>query len=119
METDELARCARRWADAAWVRGWYGHAVDVLDHAIRLDPDGYKLYRKRGTFYLLCPDSTVQDTVQGIADLMRACELSDWRDDLVRWVADLLTEKGYKAEAKELVWELTERARKAADTNAP
>jgi hypothetical protein len=113
-ERDELARYARRWADVAWAQGWYEHAVEVLDHAIRLQPDGYKLYRKRGTFYLLCPDSKLQDTEQGIADLLKACELSDWREDMVQWIADLLNEHGYKAEAREIMWEFTERVRKAS-----
>ena len=46
---------------------------------------------------------------QGFIDLRRACELSGWRDDLVRWVADLLTDNGDPLRAKELVRELVER----------
>jgi hypothetical protein len=113
-ERDELARRARRWADAAWAQGWHAHAIDVLDRAIRVDPRGYKLYRKRGAFYLVCPDATVRDTVQGIADLLKACELSGWEEEVARWVADLLTEYGYKAEAREVLWEFGEHGRKSA-----
>jgi hypothetical protein len=113
-DRDELTRHARRWADAAWVQGWHQHAIEVLDHAIRLHPEGFKLYRKRGAFYLLCPDAKVRDEEQGISDLLRACELSNWREDTVHWIADLLTENGRTAEAKEVLWEFTERARKSA-----
>ncbi len=104
-----FTRHARRWADAAWVRGWHAHALDVLDHAIRLDPANYKLYRKRGVFHLTCPDATVRDEEQGFADLRRACELSGWRDDVVRWVADVLTRNGDPLWAKEVMRELAER----------
>jgi hypothetical protein len=107
---DEMTRNARRWADAAWIQGWHAHAIEVLDHAIKLYPKGYKLYRKRGAFYLLCPDPTVQDTEQGIADLKQACKLSGWRDDLVRWASELLEDNGYKSEAKALMRELTKRS---------
>jgi hypothetical protein len=107
---DPFTRNARRWADTAWVRGWHAHALDVLDHAIRIDPDNFKLFRKRGMFHLLCPDSTVRDEEQGFLDLRRACELSDWRDDLVRWVADVLIRIGDKARANELLRELAHRA---------
>jgi hypothetical protein len=103
---------ARRWADAAWARGWHAHAIEVLDHAIRLTPNGYKLYRKRGAFYLVCPDPKVRDEEQGFADLWEACEHSGWREDLVRWVTELLTDNGHPAEAKEIMWELSERIRK-------
>ena len=109
---DDLAvftRHARRWADAAWVRGWHAHALDVLDHAIRLDPDNFKLYRKRGVFHLTCPDATVRDEEQGFMDLRRACELAGWRDDVTRWVADVLTLNGDPLRAKEVMRELAER----------
>src|SRR5690554_6218196 len=96
-ERDELTRHARRWADVAWGRGWYEHAIDVLDRAVELNPDNFKLYRKRGAFLLMCPDPTVRDDVQGAADLRRACELSNWRDDLVRWAAELMTHNGEPA----------------------
>jgi hypothetical protein len=42
---DAPSRFARRWADAG-AGGW--HALDVLDHAIRINPDDFKLFRKRG-----------------------------------------------------------------------
>ena len=98
-----FTRHARRWADAAWVRGWHAHALDVLDHAIRLDPDNFKLYRKRGVFHLTCPDPTVRDEEQGFADLRRACELSGWRDDVARWVAEVLTGNGDALRSKEIM----------------
>ena len=77
-----LTRHARRWADAAWVRGWYAHAVAVLDKAVELDPTCYKLNRKCGAFLLLCPDATVRDAEEGVADLRRACVLAGWREDV-------------------------------------
>ena len=104
---DVFTRHARRWADAAWERGWHAHALDVLDHAIRLDPDDFKLFRKRGVFHLVCPDPTVRDEEQGFVDLRRACELAAWRDDLVRWVADVLTRTGDAHRANELLRELS------------
>ena len=112
-DPNALTRAARRWADAAWERGWHAHALDVLDHAIRLDPANVKLYRKRGVFHLVCPDPTVRDEEQGFADLRRACELSGWRDDVVRWVAEALTRNGDAHRANELLRELTERSREA------
>ena len=82
-DPDAFTRHARRWADAAWERGWHAHALDVLDHAVRLHPADWKLYRKRGAFCLLCPDPALRDPQQGYADLRRACELAGWPDDLV------------------------------------
>jgi Flp pilus assembly protein TadD len=113
-ESDEVARSARRWADAAWQRGLYAHAIDVLDHAIRLCPTDFKLYRKRGAFCLLCPDPDVRDEHQGVTDLRRACELSGWRDDLVRWAAETLADAGYRAEARDLLRELPGHGPRAA-----
>ena len=108
-DPDAFTRSARRWADAVWVRGWHAHALDVLDHAIRLDPANFKLYRKRGVFHLLCPDRAVRDEEQGFADLRRACELSGWRDDLVRWVVEVLTRNGDLIRAKEIMRDRAER----------
>jgi hypothetical protein len=117
-DRDAPSRHARRWADAAWVQGWHAHALDVLDHAIRLDPENFKLYRKRGVFHLLCPDPTVRDEEQGFADLRRACELSGWRDDVVQWVAEVLTRNGNVAHAKEITRELAERGRETGGDEA-
>jgi hypothetical protein len=108
-DSDELSRRARRWADVAWAQGWHAHAIDVLDRALELKPDCFKLYRKRGAFYLLCPDATIRDDEQAYADLRRACELSDWRDDLARWVIELLTRNGDVVQAKEMKRELAKR----------
>src|SRR5687767_14428958 len=79
------------------------HAFDVLDHAIRLDPDDFKLFRKRGAFHLICPDPWLQDLGRGFADLRRACELSGWRVDLVEWASGLLAEFGDERRAEELL----------------
>lgn len=97
-----FARTARRWADAAWVRGWHAHALDVLDHALWLAPDDFKLFRKRGAFYLLSPDPWLRDADRGFSDLRRACELCGWRADLVGWAAELLAECGAGALAEAL-----------------
>ena len=105
----DVSRAARRWADAAWADGWHAHALDVLDHAILLDPEDFKLFRKRGAFHLVCPDPWLRDAVRGFADLRRACELSGWRGDLVEWAAALLAECGDGPRAEELL----ERARAA------
>ena len=114
-----FSRHARRWADAAWADGWHTHALDVLDHAIRLDPDDFKLFRKRGAFHLVCPDPWLRDRERGFADLRRACELSGWRGDLVGWAIELLATYGDGAHAEELL----ELARQAApeddDRSAP
>lgn len=110
-DLDELTRHARRWADVVWEKGWHSHAIDVLDRAIELNPECYKLYRKRGALYLSCPDSTIRDEVQGVADLRKACELAGWRNDLTRWVIGLLVEHGFKSEAKSLVKEHQKHAR--------
>src|SRR5262249_4691011 len=91
---------ARRWADVAWGRGWHEHALEVIDRAIELNPDSFKLYRKRGAFYLLCPDAKVQDSEQAVADLRKACDLNGWREDLVKWVVQLLKDRGEVAAAK-------------------
>jgi hypothetical protein len=107
-ELDAYSRFARRWADAAWAGGWHAHALDVLDHAIRLNPGDFKLFRKRGSFHLLCPDPWLRDARRGFADLRRACELCGWRADVSAWVAELLAECGEGAE------ELLELARQAA-----
>ena len=107
-----LTRYARRWADAAWVQGWHAHAINVLDRAIELNPACYKLHRKRGVFLLLCPDQTVRDEEQAFADLRCACELSGWRDDLVRWVIALLTDNGDVPQANAIARELAARGRK-------
>ncbi len=118
MPPDDRAaftRNARRWADAAWERGWHAHALDVLDHAIRFDADDFKLFRKRGAFNLLCPDSTVRDEEQGFSDLRRACELSGWRDELVRWAAEMLADIGDKQRANELLRERQRRSGEAAE----
>lgn len=111
-DQDELVRHARRWADVAWNQGWHAHAIEVLDRALELHPADFKLYRKRGAFYLLCPDQKVRDEEQGIADLRRACELSDWREDVVRWVAGLLKSNGDIGPAKEIMRELSQRSKK-------
>lgn len=103
----DISRSARRWADAAWADGWHAHAFDVLDHAIRLNPDDFRLFRKRGAFHLICPDPWLQDLGRGFTDLLRACELSGWRRDLVEWASGLLAEFGDARRAEELL----ERAR--------
>jgi hypothetical protein len=108
-DLDAYSRFARRWADAAWAGGWHAHALDVLDHAIRLNPDDIKLFRKRGSFHLICPDPWLRDARRGFADLRRACELCGWRPDVAAWVAELLAECG--GEGAE---ELLELARQAA-----
>lgn len=113
-ERDEMTRNARRWADVAWAQGWYAHAIDVLDKAIELSPRSYKLYRKRGAFYLLCPDPKIHDDEQGVADLRRACELVSWREDFVHWVTGFLSENGEPAAAKEIAREQAKRTRKPA-----
>jgi hypothetical protein len=100
---DLSSRYARRWADAAWAGGWHAHALDVLDHAIHLDPEDFKLFRKRGAFHLLCPDPWLRDPRRGSADLRRACELCGWRADLVEWAAGLLEECGEGGRAEELL----------------
>ena len=99
----EFSRSARRWADAAWADGWHAHALDVLDHAIRLDPDNFKLFRKRGAFHLICPDPWLRDRERGFTDLLRACELAEWRGDLVEWASGLLAEFGNERRAEELL----------------
>ncbi len=106
-----LTRHARRWADAAWVEGWYAHAIDVLDRAIELNPTCYKLHRKRGVFLLLCPDPTVRDEEQAFGDLRRACDLSGWKQDVVQWVIELLTRNGDMPQANELTREFAARSR--------
>jgi Flp pilus assembly protein TadD len=111
-DQDELVRHARRWADVAWNQGWHAHALEVLDRAIKLNPTDYKLYRKRGAFYLLCPNQKVRDEEQGIADLRLACELSGWREDVARVVVELLKRNGDKGPAKEIMRELAERSKK-------
>ena len=116
-DPNAFTRHARRWADAAWVRGWHDHALDVLDHAIRIDPDNFKLYRKRGVFNLTCPDPTVRDAEQGFADLRRACELAGWRDDLVRWVVEVLTRNGDGRRANEIMRERAERGQRPTDSD--
>jgi hypothetical protein len=98
---DASSRFARRWADAAWAGGWHAHALDVLGHAIRLNPDDFKLFRKRGALHLICPD--LRDAARGFADLRRACELSGWRPDLAGWAAELLEECGDGARAGQLL----------------
>jgi Flp pilus assembly protein TadD len=113
-DLDAQTRSARRWADTAWEQGWYEHAIDVIDWALRLHPNAYKLYRKRGAFYLTCPDSTLRDEEQGAADLRRACELSGWREDLVRWVVGVLMENGDIAHAKEITREYAKHSRNKA-----
>jgi len=114
-DREAVSRHARRWADAAWVRGWHAHALDVLDHAVRFHPDCFKLFRKRGVFYLVCPDPTVRDEEQGASDLRRACELSGWREDLVQWVAGILSENGDPIRAKELLRQLAEQDKEATE----
>ena len=99
----DFSRSARRWADAAWADGWHAHAFDVLDHAIRLDPDDFKLFRKRGAFHLICPDPWLQDLGRGFTDLRRACELAGWRGDLVEWASGLMAEFGDARRAEELL----------------
>ena len=115
----DFSRSARRWADAAWADGWHAHALDVLDHAIWLNPDDFKLFRKRGACHLLCPDPCLRDDARGFADLLRACELSDWREDVVRWAAAVLTESGYADRADELLAELARRGEEADGADPP
>lgn len=110
-DRDEMTRHARRWADVAWGRAWYTHAIEVLEKAIELNPNSFKLYRKRGAFYLLCPDSTIRDSEQAVMDLRKACKLANWREDVVRWVAELLSRNGEVAHAKEIMRELAKRDR--------
>jgi hypothetical protein len=112
-EREEQTRYARRWADVAWAREWHAHAIEVLDRAIELNPDSFKLYRKRGAFYLLCPDATVQDSEQAVADLRKACDLAGWREDFVRWVVDLLRNSGEVTAAKEFVRDFPKRSPRA------
>ncbi len=106
-----LTRHARRWADAAWVEGWYAHAIDVLDRAIELHPTCFKLHRKRGVFLLLCPDPTVRDEEQAFGDLRHACALAGWREGVVHWVIGLLTKNGDLPQANEIARELAARGR--------
>jgi Flp pilus assembly protein TadD len=111
----EMTRRARRWADVAWGQGWYRHAIEVLDCAVELDPGSFKLYRKRGAFYLLCPDPTIRDEEQAFADLRKACELTNWRGEVVRWVAALLARNGDVSQAKTFMRELSKRQRAARE----
>jgi hypothetical protein len=111
-DQEELTRYARRWADVVWNQGWYAHAIDVLDKAIELHPAGFKLHRKRGAFYLLCPDPKVRDEEQGIVDLRQACELSGWREEVVRWVVSFLLDNGEPGPAKDIQREFAERGKK-------
>ncbi len=107
-----LTRHARRWADAAWVQGWYAHAIDVLDRAVELHPACFKLRRKRGAFLLLCPDPTVRDEEQAFADLRRACALAGWGEEVAGWVVGLLARSGYAPQADALARELAARGRR-------
>ena len=79
---------------------------DFAQHTVRIVR---KSHRKRGTFYLLCPDQTVRDEEQAFTDLRCACELSGWRDDLVRWVIALLTDNGDAPQANAIARELAAR----------
>jgi len=76
------------WNEAAYqdrantleAQGRYAEALADYDAAIRLDP-GFDLpYNSRAWTRATCPDPQYRDGKQAVADALRACQLSDWKE---------------------------------------
>jgi tetratricopeptide (TPR) repeat protein len=86
----------------------YARAVEALRESIRLNPDFANPYKHLAWLQATCPDATLRDGAQAVANATRALELADWKP--TEWLAVLsaaYAEAGERAEAEK--WE-TRRA---------
>jgi hypothetical protein len=67
-------------ANALEVQGRFAEALADYDMATRLDPGFDFPYNSRAWMRATCPDPRYRDGRQAVADAMRACQLSDWKE---------------------------------------
>ena len=67
-------------ANALEAQGRYAEALADYDAAIRLDPRFDHPYNSRAWMRATCPDPRYRDGKQAVADALRACQLSDWKE---------------------------------------
>lgn len=67
-------------ANALEAQGRYAEALADYDTAIRLDPAFDLPYNSRAWARATCPDPQYRNGEQAVADALRACQLSDWKE---------------------------------------
>jgi tetratricopeptide (TPR) repeat protein len=64
----------------AWMyKHQYAKALDDVNEVLRMDPNDIVARRRRAYIRAAAPDRTLRDGKQAVADAVRACELSQWR----------------------------------------
>ena len=64
----------------AWMyKHQYARALDDVNEVLRRDPNDIVARRRRAFVRAACPDRTLRDGKQAVADAARACDLSQWK----------------------------------------
>jgi tetratricopeptide (TPR) repeat protein len=101
----------------AWMfKHQYARALEDVNEVLRRDPNDIVARRRRAYVRAAAPDRTLRDGKQAVADAVRACDLSQWKQpETISVLAAAYAELGDFAKAVE--WE-TKAVNMSTDKNA-
>ncbi len=58
-------------------------AREDLDHAVQLSPKSARTHNMVAWYWATHPNERIRDGRKAVASATRACELTDWKDDMI------------------------------------
>jgi len=104
-----MARCNRGMARRKKLD--YPGALADLDEALRLEANSRSALNEKAWLLATCPDETIRDGKEAVADATKACEKAAWKDaNLIDTLAAAYAELGFFEQATRYQQEAIDKA---------